>query len=44
MDTAAELGALRLVLQDPRLAFARQNLDRLPLEALQWIVEQESES
>lgn len=42
VDTAAELGALRLVLQDPRLAFARSNLEHLPLEALEWVVAQET--
>lgn len=41
---ALELKKELEVLQDPRLDFVRQNLDRLPLEALQWIVEQESES
>lgn len=42
VDMSAEAGRLRLVLQDPRVAFTASHLEHLPLEALEWIVEQET--
>lgn len=44
VEKSLELGSLRLLLQDPRMAFTRDHLPELPLEALQWIVEQETTS
>lgn len=37
-----ELGSFHLLLKDPRMAFVRDHLPELSLEALQWIVEQET--
>lgn len=41
VDKSLELGSFHLLLKDPRMAFVRDHLPELPLEALQWIVEQE---
>lgn len=42
VDMSAEAGRLRLVLQDPRVAFTASHLEHLPLEALEWVVAQET--
>lgn len=42
VDMSAEAGRLRLVLQDPRVAFTASHLEHPPLETLEWIVEQET--
>ena len=42
VDVSAEAGRLRLVLQDPRVAFTASHLEHLPLEALEWVVAQET--